>query len=83
MLHRQLTLPETTLNPFALEKGGAPGWISLLCFVVYTETYIVLHIFSLLTSLEPVLMPNGSLLHFHSNDMNCVSRERERKEEQI
>ena len=34
----------------------------------------MLHIFCLLTSIEPILMPNGSsLLHLHSNEMNCYS----------
>ena len=41
-------------------------------FVMYTEIYIVLHIFCLLTSIEPILKHKGrSLLYLPSNDMNC------------
>ena len=36
---------------------------------IHIETYTVLHIFCLLTSMELIFMPNGSLLHLHSSDI--------------
>ena len=46
-----------------------------ISFVVYTlrlnnAAYILLHTS---TGPIPILMPNGSLLHLHSNDMNFYS----------
>ena len=34
---KHLCLPGITLNPFTLEKGDAPGWISLLLGDAYTK----------------------------------------------
>ena len=37
-LHRHLCLPGISLNPFNLEKGGAPELISLLYVLVLCDT---------------------------------------------
>ena len=47
-VHRYFTLTRTTLNPFALEKGGTPGFISSLYVLLrpygdlYSAAYICL-----------------------------------------
>ena len=70
MLHRYR-------NHFGLRKEVLHD--RFLCYkfyCVHLETYIVLHIFCLLTSVEPILIPNGGLLHLHANDMNCFVKKK-------
>ena len=64
---RHLCLPETRLNPLALEKGGTPGTISLPSVLLRTNT-ISVGSFCLLISMALILIPTCRLLHLHSKD---------------
>ena len=56
-------------DPFVLEKEVAPGWISLLCVLLWTYRAVEMGSFCLLTSMEQIPIPNCSILHLHSYNM--------------
>ena len=61
----------TTLDPFTLEKGVTPGWISyVVSFVVEIRATNRCIAFVVINSMELIPLPNCSLMYLHSNDMN-------------
>ena len=67
---------EKALNPSALEKGSAPGWISISFYKVLLLTWhgVEIRNLCLLASMEQIFVLNCSLLYLHSNDMNKLKQ---------
>ena len=76
MLHRHLILPGTLrIHSLLRKEVHHDGFLCYNFFCIQfiqLETYIELHIFCLLTSIEPILIPNISLLHLYSSNMNVL-----------
>ena len=65
-------LPGTTLNPYALRKGGTPGCLFAICLLLassYRDAYLL---FAHLNGADSYAQLH-SLLHLHCNGMNIYS----------